>query len=135
MIGWINLSIFVAMASTQPSITQRCELFDASYTLAAMESEPGVKSYTDCLGSAQQQYGNNSGPFSVAQCLETKSQVLATYPEDRRENISYLIAQIDREHVLLTWCENSIGLPLPAHIEIRPEWPQAQASEETNAKN
>jgi hypothetical protein len=137
MMMWTYVSAAIAILSAQPALAERCPPFDATFTMMADEYELQVKPYLDCLGAAsgKKQYGNNDGPFAVSQCLGVKAAVLEAYPKDRRESISFLIEQVDREQVWGIWCDTVAGAPLPSNIEIRPDWPQGNSTRNNDAQD
>ena len=105
----------------------RCQPSDASFTIAAGEEQSKVMPYVQCLTTAEQEYGFNDGPHAVQQCKSSRADVLGEFAQADQENIEYLLTQIDREYVWLQWCSTDVGSELPAGIEVRSDWPQAES--------
>jgi hypothetical protein len=110
----------------------RCDPFDGSYTIAAGEFAPTVAPYTRCLASADKRYGFNDGPYAIGQCKSERAEAIDAVALGQRENIEFLLAEVEREQVWLVWCSTDVGSKLPSHIEVRPEWPQGGAKGRPN---
>ena len=105
----------------------RCGPFDGSYTIAAGEYDPTVAPYVRCLAGADKRYGFNDGPYAISQCKSERGQAIAAVMPAQRENMEFLLTEVEREQVWLVWCSTDVGSELPSDIAVRPEWPQGGA--------
>jgi hypothetical protein len=121
------LAFLLTSSATQADGLGRCVPFDGSYTIAAGESAPAIVPYLECLAGADRRNGFNDGPYAISLCTAERATVIEGTLRGDRENIEFLLKQIERELVWLIWCDTDVGSELPADIEIRSEWPQGGA--------
>ena len=124
MIARATLLCIFAVTAAQADPPGRCEPFDALFTIAAGEYAPIALPYLECLNGVDQRYGFNDGPYAVSQCVEIRRRTVEGLHGDQLRNIEFLLTELEREFVWLTWCGTDVGSELPSTIAIKDDWPQ-----------